>query len=432
MSWQQDLINRANSNGGAVGLSAIQSAKAAGATTQQINALLSSSNIAIGDAARAAGYRGSSGGASSVPSTSSPGGLGGWQQQLASTAQSNSGVGLAAINRALQAGATSAQVNSFLASRNITIGDSARAQGYGGSGTPSNTLLTLPGQLQGGAMAGYQQLLAANPGNQVVQTAAASGMVDALQTQQNTAQSIQYNDAYLASLSRYQQGLENLRLGNTQQLMGQEGAITERLQGQQIRGQRDIADIQAGTARYGYNTDLEGIRTQARAQVDVANRETKAQRYGYELGLEGEKTRADAAKFAAGESAGATRYSADRGAEADKYGYEQQRYGVEAQAGATKFAATEQAGATRFSAQAGADADKYGADQQFKAADVNSGRQLEGTRYGYDSQERQIGLTGEQERKNIAEKYNRETESQVALRRDARGAIAKAGSRFYG
>lgn len=49
-------------------------------------------------------------------------------------------------------------------------------------------------------------------------------------------------------------------------------------------------------------------------------------------------------------------------------------------------------------------------------------------RYGYDSQERQISLTGSEERKNLGAKTNQE----LRLRADARGAIRGQGARFYG
>ena len=60
---------------------------------------------------------------------------------------------------------------------------------------------------------------------------------------------------------------------------------------------------------------------------------------------------------------------------------------------------------------------KYTADQT-----------LAGTKYGYDSQERQIGLTGQEERRNMQQK----TTEEKKLRADARGAIRSQGARFYG
>lgn len=60
---------------------------------------------------------------------------------------------------------------------------------------------------------------------------------------------------------------------------------------------------------------------------------------------------------------------------------------------------------------------KYGSDKQ-----------LEGAKYGYDSQERQIGLTGREERQTLQQK----TTEEQKLRADARGAIRSQGARFYG
>ena len=55
-------------------------------------------------------------------------------------------------------------------------------------------------------------------------------------------------------------------------------------------------------------------------------------------------------------------------------------------------------------------------------------RGLEGAKYGFDSQERQIGLTGAEERKNMTQKGIEERK----MRADARGAIRSQGARFYG
>jgi hypothetical protein len=71
--------------------------------------------------------------------------------------------------------------------------------------------------------------------------------------------------------------------------------------------------------------------------------------------------------------------------------------------------------------------------------DLTTGRQLEGVRYGYDSQERQIGLTGQQERLNIGATGQQERMNMTQkgleerkLRADARGAVRSQGARFYG
>jgi len=71
---------------------------------------------------------------------------------------------------------------------------------------------------------------------------------------------------------------------------------------------------------------------------------------------------------------------------------------------------------------------KYGADRGLEGIKYNSDRSLEGTKYGFDSQERQIGLTGTEERKTLEQKGLEERK----MRADARGAIRSQGARFYG
>lgn len=63
---------------------------------------------------------------------------------------------------------------------------------------------------------------------------------------------------------------------------------------------------------------------------------------------------------------------------------------------------------------------KYSADQSAGAIKYGADKELEGVKYGYDSQEKQIGLKGEEERK-----------TQLTLRADARGAISGYGKKFY-
>lgn len=81
------------------------------------------------------------------------------------------------------------------------------------------------------------------------------------------------------------------------------------------------------------------------------------------------------------------------------------------------------------------DVTRYGYDKEVEGTKYSADRQVEGVKYsadaqkyGYDSQERQIGLTGQEQRKTLRQG----TEETLALRRDARGAIASGGRRFYG
>lgn len=311
----------------------------------------------------------------------------------------------------------------------------------------ANTYTTLPGQLVDAGLNSLVDLANKYEDNQEIAGLVAGTLADTYRTQVNTGQSLQYNDAYLGSLSKYQEALENLRKGNTMELMGQEGAITERLAGQQISGQKDIAGIQADTARYGYDRDLQGIQAQARASMGVAKTQAGASNYASEKQLAGTQAQAEATKYAAGEQAGASRYAAEQESGATRYAAGQQaeaaKYAAGEQAGAQRYTAEQSAGASRYAAEAGLkgtdisssrelEGQKFAAEKQYGAADITSARQLEGTKFGFESQERQIGLTGEQERKTLAEKYAQEVESQKALRADARGAIARTGARFYG
>ena len=125
---------------------------------------------------------------------------------------------------------------------------------------------------------------------------------------------------------------------------------------------------------------------------DLANIQGGFQIQGKQLDLEG-------TKYSADKVAQASMYGADKAAKASMYGADRNLEG------------------TRFTAQSDLEGRKYVADAG-----------LAGTKYTADSEERRIGLLGQQERLNLQEKTNQEKE----LRRDARGAIRSQGSRFFG
>lgn len=185
---------------------------------------------------------------------------------------------------------------------------------------------TTPGLLTNSGLQTLTDLANKYKDNQTLGGLALGGIADAARTQVNTGSSIAYNDAFLSSLGRYQQGLETLKSGNAMQLMAAEGSL-----------QKDLQRDKIASDNYGYDKTFEGVK----------------------------------------ETAGAARF-----------GYEKQ-----------------------------AEASKYTADKG-----------LEGKKVETESEERQIGLTGEEQRKNLGA----QTEQQLALRRDARGAIARAGQKFYG
>lgn len=74
------------------------------------------------------------------------------------------------------------------------------------------------------------------------------------------------------------------------------------------------------------------------------------------------------------------------------------------------------------------DAERYGADRDLEGTKYQADRGLDSTRTQTASAERQIGLTGEEERKTMGTA----TDQTLRLRADARGAIRATGSSFYG
>lgn len=74
-----------------------------------------------------------------------------------------------------------------------------------------------------------------------------------------------------------------------------------------------------------------------------------------------------------------------------------------------------------------ADTERYGYDQQLAGTKYSADTDREKQREANQSEERQIGLTGTEQRKTLAQG----TDETLKLRRDARGAIASGGRRFY-
>ncbi len=77
-------------------------------------------------------------------------------------------------------------------------------------------------------------------GNETIGGMVAGSLADTFRTQANTGQALAYNNAFLGSLANYQQGMENLKTGNTMKLMAAEGQIAGNLMdkqgGWQIKG----------------------------------------------------------------------------------------------------------------------------------------------------------------------------------------------------
>ena len=159
------------------------------------------------------------------------------------------------------------------------------------------------------------------------------------------------------------------------------------------RGQQEIAsaaDLQRLGAEGAIVRDL--VDMQGRYTLEGQKLETEADKYGYDRALEGSKYTAD-------KNLEGNKYVSDRKLEGDKY-------------------VSDNDTTWRI----------YAADREEAWRKYTSDRELEGTKYGYDSQERQIGLTGLEQRKTMTH----ETNQTMRLRADARGAISAAGKRFYG
>lgn len=94
---------------------------------------------------------------------------------------------------------------------------------------------------------------------------------DSFATQANMGLALEYNNAYLGSLSNYQMGMENLKTGNTMKLMAAEGGISRDLM--KLQGQEDRLgyETQGAQARLGYETQG----AQARLLSETEGRERR-------------------------------------------------------------------------------------------------------------------------------------------------------------
>lgn len=171
-------------------------------------------------------------------------------------------------------------------------------------------------------------------------------------------------------------------------------------------GNKTIAGLGAGSI-------FDIGRTQANTGLAIAYNDAFLGSLGtYQTGQENLKT-ANASKLLAQEGAIArdlTDMTSGRQLEGLKYGADRGLEGL------------------KYSSDRNLEGTKYGADKSLESVKYSSDRSLEGTKYGFDSQERQIGLTGAEDRKTLAQKGLEERK----MRADARGAIRSQGARFYG
>lgn len=107
--------------------------------------------------------------------------------------------------------------------------------GTGGAAAPRGRagITTTTGKLYDQGVGGLVDLGNKFKGNEAVNSMVTGSLADIYRTQANSAAALQYNDAFLGSLSRYQTGMETLRTGNTMTLMAGEGRITKEIMSHQ-------------------------------------------------------------------------------------------------------------------------------------------------------------------------------------------------------
>lgn len=216
-----------------------------------------------------------------------------------------------------------------------------------------------------------------NRGNDQVAGMANDLYFNAASADLQTRSDVNYARQMMPLSLEYQRGAQSIATEADLRRMSAEGAITRDLVAQQGAINTGITRLETNAVRYGYDRQLEGTK------------------YSSDRELEG------------------TRYSSDRMVDATRLQTDAQRYGADRNLEGTKYGADRMVDATRLQT----DATRYVSDND-----------LTGLREGYQSQERQIGLRGDEDRKTLRQG----TDETLRLRSDARGAIAKAGGRFFG
>lgn len=156
------------------------------------------------------------------------------------------------VKEAAQTKAGRQQVKSYA---NAQVANSAAQPGPSpqignqGGGRSGYSFGSIPGQMVSAGIQGLVDFGNKYKDNETVGGVVAGKIGDIYGTTANTGLAIQYNDAFLNSLGTYQQGLENLKTGNTLKLMGAEGAITSNLYGKQGEEQRKTVETQGAQSR---------------------------------------------------------------------------------------------------------------------------------------------------------------------------------------
>jgi len=157
------------------------------------------------------------------------------------------------VKKASQTKAGRQQVKSYASTQARTaapsVASAAPQISSQGGGRTGYSFGSIPGQMVNTGIQGLVDFGNKYRDNETVGGIVAGKIGDIYGTTANTGLAIQYNDAFLNSLGTYQQGLENLKTGNTLKLMGAEGAITSNLYGKQGEEQRKTVETQGAQSR---------------------------------------------------------------------------------------------------------------------------------------------------------------------------------------
>jgi hypothetical protein len=118
--------------------------------------------------------------------------------------------------------------------------------------------------------------------NEALSGIAVGKLADSYGTSLNTAAQIEYDNAFLGSMAKYQQGIENLRKGNTMELLAAETGA-----------QKELMTVQGSEGRRGMVTagEQDRLGVQARGVEDRLGVQTRGaeDRAGYRV--QGDETR---------------------------------------------------------------------------------------------------------------------------------------------
>lgn len=122
------------------------------------------------------------------------------------------------------------------------------------------------------AQSGLVNLANRYSGNEALAGIAVGKLADSFGTSLNTAAQIEYDNAFLGSLTRYQQATENLRKGNTLELLAAETGSKKELLSVQGELQRGQAQVEGGEQRRNIAATGEQDRLGYRVQGEEGRR----------------------------------------------------------------------------------------------------------------------------------------------------------------